>query len=759
MDKSNTHYLDNIASEIDKSTEIPDSTKKNLLLNLQNLKKTKVNILITGPTGCGKSSTINALFNQDKAKVGQGVDPETMDIQKYEYENIVLFDTPGVGDGKEADIRHSKNIIGKLYEKDSDGKPLIDLVLVILNGGSRDLGTFFELINQVIIPNLGTDKNRLLVAINQCDIAMKGRHWNSKENQPEPPLIDFLNEKVTSTKRRIKEATDVDIDPIYYSAGYKDGNQSQNPYNLSKLLLFILKHTKQEKRAVIIQDVNNNQEEIWKDNDKLQDYGKEIKYSLWDSVAKFAGQASGSIGSAMNFADNVIFNAERGHGFAGERANHLHDVFTGKDASIVGSDNKNNGPDRLVDGIYIQTKYCKTGSKCVSEAFENDSYRYFNNDGSPMQLEVPSDKYDDAVKAMEERIKKGQVKNVTDPKKAKEIIRKGSYTYEQARNIARFGTIESITFDAVNGVKIAGSAMGISAAISFAVQLWSGEDWDIALKSACYDGLKVGGIAWVSSILTAQIGRTGIEQSLRGTTDWLVKQMGHKATAWLANGLRSGSNIYGAAATNYVSKLLRGNIVTGIVTTIVLSSADFVRLFDGRVSGAQVFKNVTTTAAGVAGGTGGWMGGAAAGAAIGSAIPIIGTAVGGIIGGIFGSIAGGSAASAVASGILDSFIEDDAKEMLRIVENIFGDLAFDYVLNKQEAEIIIGKIQKMDLPDFLRDMYASKNRRDFARVRIEPMIEEIAKNRKIIRLPSNQELVTGTRYMIEDLMNNTQQPA
>jgi phage FluMu protein Com len=482
----------------------------------------------------------------------------------------------------------------------------------------------------------------------------------------------------------------------------------------------------------------------------------ELNIDSTTSVGEFAGQSIGSVGSAMNFADNVIFNAERGHGFAGERANHLHDVFTGKDASIVGSDNAKNGADRLVDGIHIQTKYCKTGSKCVSEAFEDGKYRYLNNDGSPMQLEVPSDKYDDAVKAMEERIKRGQVKNVIDPGKAKEIVRKGSYTYEQARNIARFGTIESITYDAANGIKIASSAMGISAAISFAIQLWSGKDLDVALKSACYDGFKVGGIAWVGSILTAQVGRTGIEQSLRGTTDWVVQQMGHKAAAWLANGLRSGSNIYGAAAANYVSKLLRGNIVTGVVTTIVLSSADFVRLFNGRVSGAQVFKNVTTTAAGVAGGTGGWMGGAAAGAAIGSAIPIIGTATAGIIGGILGSIAGGSAASAVASGVLDNFIEDDAKEMLRILESVFGDLAFDYLLNEREAQTVIEEIQAMDLPDFLRDMYASSCRQDFVKNKVEPMIEQIAKNRKIIHLPSDKQLITATSNFIEELMDNAQ---
>lgn len=187
------------------------------------------------------------------------------------------------------------------------------------------------------------------------------------------------------------------------------------------------------------------------------------------------GTAAGVIGSSENYADNVILGASRGHGFAAEKANHLKDIMTGKDAKIVGGDNAKNGADRLVDGVNIQTKYCNSGSKCISECFEEGTFRYLNNDGSPMQIEVPSDKYDSAVQAMENRIKKGQVPGVTDPELAKDIVRKGAFTYEQVRNIAKFGTIESLTYDAVNGIKLAGTAMGISAAVSFAVSLWNGE--------------------------------------------------------------------------------------------------------------------------------------------------------------------------------------------------------------------------------------------------------------------------------------------
>lgn len=51
------------------------------------------------------------------------------------------------------------------------------------------------------------------------------------------------------------------------------------------------------------------------------------------------------------------FQATQGHGFAAEQANNLHDILTGKDAKIVGGDNAKDGPDRMVNGVNIQTKY------------------------------------------------------------------------------------------------------------------------------------------------------------------------------------------------------------------------------------------------------------------------------------------------------------------------------------------------------------------------------------------------------------------
>ena len=114
MTQKQTHIFDDMISSIETETSLSEHERNTLLKKMSLLKQTKVNILITGATGCGKSSTINALFQTSNAKIGTGVDPETMDIHKYELDNIVLFDAPGLGDGKEADRNHAKNIIDKL---------------------------------------------------------------------------------------------------------------------------------------------------------------------------------------------------------------------------------------------------------------------------------------------------------------------------------------------------------------------------------------------------------------------------------------------------------------------------------------------------------------------------------------------------------------------------------------------------------------------------------------------------------------------
>lgn len=201
-----------------------------------------LDVALVGATGVGKSSTINVLFGKEVAKVGFGVEPETMNVAEYAISDIFrIHDSAGFGDGIQADKTHAinlSNLLLKTFSKDSV-YGYIDLVLVILDGASRDLGTTYHLLEQVVLKCI--NPNRVIVAINQADMAMSGRNWDKINNKPNEILKKFLDEKASSIKLRIKEATKLNIStPVYYSA-------LQN-YNIDKLMDQIISHMPYSRR-------------------------------------------------------------------------------------------------------------------------------------------------------------------------------------------------------------------------------------------------------------------------------------------------------------------------------------------------------------------------------------------------------------------------------------------------------------------------------------------------------------------------------
>ena len=200
-----------------------------------------LDVMVTGVTGAGKSTTLNTFFQKYVAKVGDGVDPETMELDAYSLNDYLrLWDTPGLGDGVDKDEIHKKKIIellNKTYTDDGREYGFIDMVLVIIEGANRDMGTTYKILNDVIVPNIS--KYRILVLINQADMAMKGRHWDYKLNKPD----EFLDKQVSSIKERVKEATGVQIlKPVYYSAEYG--------YNVEKVFDFIIENMPIDRRKI-----------------------------------------------------------------------------------------------------------------------------------------------------------------------------------------------------------------------------------------------------------------------------------------------------------------------------------------------------------------------------------------------------------------------------------------------------------------------------------------------------------------------------
>lgn len=193
-----------------------------------------LDVLVVGSTGAGKSTTLNKLFGKEITKVGMGVNPETVALQSHRLNSMIRFwDTPGLGDGLLADYSHSKKIIDllcKKYEMNQKEYGFIDLVLLIIEGSNRDMGTTYKLINEILLPYI--ESSRILIVINQADLAMKGRHWIEHENKPDYILQDFLEKQALSIQKRILEATEIEVSkPVYYSA--------ENDFNIYAVLELI----------------------------------------------------------------------------------------------------------------------------------------------------------------------------------------------------------------------------------------------------------------------------------------------------------------------------------------------------------------------------------------------------------------------------------------------------------------------------------------------------------------------------------------
>lgn len=273
---------------INNNNNLSIEEKRAIQQKLEKLQDQEVNFLIIGGTGVGKSSTVNALFKNNNvpiehAKIGLGPNPETQSITPYKMGNITFWDTPGIGESTNADIRHLRAINSKLQEKSTDGSLLIDFVLIIIDGSSRDLNSLFRLLNVIKITLGPQNNNRIIVAINKIDSIKSGHGWDIQNNRPLPKLEKYIVNCVESVKQRIKDNSNLDITPIPYCAGYQNEFATRSPYNIADLLCAMLNSIVPEKRIVMLQQTK---EKVFHEANKEQ---KE----------KFKKHASSGLGPAI----------------------------------------------------------------------------------------------------------------------------------------------------------------------------------------------------------------------------------------------------------------------------------------------------------------------------------------------------------------------------------------------------------------------------------------------------------------------------
>lgn len=461
--------------------------------------------------------------------------------------------------------------------------------------------------------------------------------------------------------------------------------------------------------------------------------------------------------SAINSVnvEGVMFNAaygadqtKTGHGIYAEEAGTILDKLAGEQATVVGRDNAKNGPDKIVNSSPIQCKYCKTAYSSVNSCFKNDpttgtkTFRYYDLSGNAMKIEVPADQYSQAIEHMKTRITNGQVPGVTDPNMAYDIIRKGKLTYNQALNLAKAGTIESISFDVATGAVNCLSAFGISAVVAFAQVLWVTKDYKKAAKCALYTGIQVYGLAFAGGIIASQISRTSFAASLNPLATEISKSLSPQLVQEIVNAFRALAGkkaIYGAAAQKSFAKFFGSTTITQGIMFFAFTVPDTYKAISGKISGSQYLKNISSLAASflcsIAATT-------SAGAVIGKTVDEkiskkVGSAIGlcaGLIGGALGGIA--------VKTIGNLLHEDDAIITARLFNAILLNQFIDHVLTADEQDQVIALLdndEKM-LRALQQDLLKSEHQEQDVIDYLKPKIQSIIKKRKIIGIDDKIEM-------------------
>ncbi len=477
--------------------------------------------------------------------------------------------------------------------------------------------------------------------------------------------------------------------------------------------------------------------------------------TYFDSLDDMMVNNSVGVLSAVNIELNTQWAKYRcgkdgscGHGFAAEDYNAVMDKLSGFSVEAAGRSNEKNGADRIVDGVHIQVKYCATPSATVNAAFENNGagdYAYMAQHG-PQILEVPFDQYDECLKIMDDKIKNGQVKNI-GTLTAKDIVRRGSCTYAQAKNITKAGNIDSLMFDAKTGSVIALSSLGVSFCVKLAVAVMScrsEDDLKLAIQLSFLEGLYSGTITLSTTILTSQVIRTEIGRNIVAIMHHMGKDsidslystsLGQKLIHDIASGMWQ-KTLTGASAKNVAVKLVRVNAVTNTAVFLLTSIPDTYRfLISKSISGPQFIKNLVVNASSITGST--------IGGIIGLKFGYPGAVIGGMLGGTIGAL--------MSKTILNKITKDDSEYMHELIRIALLELANEYFIQSQsEFDEVIRNIQidKVIDTNLLRAMYTAGLeddndviRVDLAKLVLEYQFDIVVRQRRKFHIIGNEQLL------------------
>ncbi len=173
-------------------------------------------IALIGETGVGKTTTINAVFNQG-LEISHTVPctkkPKEVDVPVEEYIGtkgaIKIMDMPGLSEDLETDKKHKEVYLEVL--------PKCDVAVWILKADVRTMTQIQIYLTDVVVKAMkGYD--RIVIGLNQVDIIQPGK-WNKEANIPSREQESSINTRIDDISKKIQQVCNIPKERIIpYSA-------------------------------------------------------------------------------------------------------------------------------------------------------------------------------------------------------------------------------------------------------------------------------------------------------------------------------------------------------------------------------------------------------------------------------------------------------------------------------------------------------------------------------------------------------------
>lgn len=335
------------------------------------------------------------------------------------------------------------------------------------------------------------------------------------------------------------------------------------------------------------------------------------KFAYWDISQIFdLGEMAGTIytlGKSLDFNKKELkgyMNGRQGHGYAAEYGNNTIDRFLGRrvvnEAQNLDSSGRQmkDGADRIVNGMPIQTKYINSSSGFIDAVVNDGHLRYMQN-GKPIKLEVPRDKYDSCANALQRKIDKGEIAEIAPGSNARDYTIKGHLTLDQSYMVKQALTVQGMAIDTLNAFNLGKDTAVANFIVHFAIETWNGKNAEDAFQASLQAGGKELGHSVLVNVLVQQLSRKefanlfmrnyvdGVKAGYKG-----INNPVYKLSDYVAGKVKKSE-----LANTEIGKCLgldkvdAYKVINATAVVCVTYGPDIIKAIEGRISGKQLFKN------------------------------------------------------------------------------------------------------------------------------------------------------------------------